>query len=191
MPSPEQSAGDDDGIAGPPPGQHKNGTRKAPIALVLVILLLLVAGGIGLATLIWVHSEDVSTVANAEGPDDFKFDLPTVARELADDPEGAKSKYRGRMIDFLVSEIVIESRDRSHVVLLLPVEDKGTPASAYGLAFKGDFPFANPRNAFLKETQPGPLRVRVRGTVARIDPADAPDTGYTFVLDPAWVGRVE
>jgi len=190
VPSLEPSTGDDDGVPGPPPRQKSN-TPAAPIALVLVILLLLAAGGIGLASLIWFQHEEAPSVANTEERDAFRLDLPTVARELADDREGAKSKYRGRMVEFLVSEIVIESRDRSHVVLLLPVEEKGTPASAYGLAFKGDFPFANPRNSFLKETQPGPLRVRVRGTVARIEHADAADTGYTFILDPAWVGRVE
>jgi hypothetical protein len=186
MPPPDPIGGADRDDLGPSPPPSKSRTPAAPIALVLVILLLLAAGGIGLTSLIWFQSEEA-----IEGTDDFRLDLPTVARELADDREGAKSKYRGRMVEFEVSEIVIESRDRSHVVLLLPVEDKGTPASAYGLAFKGDFPFANPRNIFLKETQPGPLRVRVRGIVARIEHADMPDTGYTFVLDPAWVGRVE
>jgi hypothetical protein len=185
MPGTEQFGAGDPGDTAPSPRPPTSNLPVGVLLLVLLVPLLLIAAAIGFASYSWSQADD------APESDTFQLDLAKVARELAADREGAKRKYLGRMIEFGVREVTVESRDPRQVVLLLPVEDKGVPASSFGLEFKGRFPFANPRNSMLKETQTGPLHVKVRGAVTRIEHGDAPDTVYTFILDPAWVGRIE
>jgi hypothetical protein len=191
MPSSDRSGNDDGRDSAPLPQQPNHNVPGLPIVFGLLFLLLVILGGIGVVFFTQVEADDSAAAAGSQEVEDFRIDLATAGKELADNPEDAKRKYFGRMIEFEVAEITVESLDRTHVVLLLPVEEKGVPASSFGLEFKGIFPFANPRNFFLKEARSGSLRVRVRGTVARIEHADAAPALYTFILDPAWVGRVE
>src|SRR5262245_1326540 len=190
MPQSDQIGSDDRRDPGPVPEHPKASVSKTPIVVVLLVLLLLAAAGVGVVTLMWAQPEETPAAASSQ-EEDFRLDVPTLVRELAEDREGTKSRYVGRMIEFEVAEITVESRNQFQTVLLLPVEDKSVPASSFGIEFKGRFPFANPRNIFLKEARSGPIRLRVRGVVARIDQTDGADTVSTFVLDPAWAGRVE
>jgi hypothetical protein len=185
MPGTEQFGAGNPGDAGPSPLPPKNNLPVRVLLLVLLVPLLLIAAAIGFASYSWNQADDLPE------SDTFQLDLARLSQELATDREGTKRKYLGHMIEFEVREVTVESRDPRQVVLLLPAEDKGTPASAFGLEIKGRFPFANPRNSMLKETPSGPLHVKVRGAVTRIEHGEAPNSVYTITLDPAWVGRIE